>query len=183
MKRLLLVGVLLCVASFAFAGSQASQTVTINVSAVHEIAIQGSAPAFTVVAPATPGNPPKLDAALGDGVAAEKSGGYLNYTCIPTSAATNVIAMSATADPAGFALSSQASVINASGQGQVGTIQGYKVCDTGGNIVAGIGGCWTGSAATDGARLQYKLELNNAEWGAAPISGSPTVVVTYTLQD
>lgn len=177
MKRFLVVLILLSVVCFAFAASaQVTHVIQINVLEVVAVGLDDTALiTLQTSAPATPGDPPT-------GGTPDTSK-YLRYTTINTTGDfRSVTAIMSVAAPAGTALRVNAT-IGSGGAGTQGSSSGDVTLNNtvAQNIITGIGSCYTGTGATDGANLRYTLLV--------PIPGSlvegdaATVTITLTLTD
>ena len=173
--KTLLVGIVLALglAGLTFAQSTASQTVTMQISAISVLGVTGNPAALVVSAPAlggdTPSNPTSNTT-------------YARYTSTVSTGVTRRLQANwavANVAPAGCSLLLTAQPAALPNQGT--TAGQITMTSTATNIVTGIGSCATGTTATSGAQLTYVLSVNTM---TALIAGeNHTVTITLTLTD
>jgi hypothetical protein len=162
----------LLVASWSPCASTATFGVAIDVREVAEIAVTGN-----VTAPLTLDNP----AVGGQEVSpATDSTTYLQYTSSVATGLHRTIQGALLAPlAAGLTLELQVQT-PVGGIGTPGTSLGWQALSaTNTDLLNGIGTCATGTGATDGARLQYRLSVNDYSQLTTD-SSMPTVTFTLT---
>jgi len=150
-----------------------NEALSITLSAFCLMGVSGNPSTLTVAVPAqggqTPANP-------------SDSGTYLRYTSTVASGVTRKITAAwggTDAAPAGSSLKLTADPSGGANQGaSAGQI---TLSSTAQNIVTGIGGCATGTGATNGARLTYALSINDVTSLVA--SQNKAATITFTLTD
>lgn len=173
--RTFLVGIVfaLGLAGLTFAQSTATQTVTMQISAISVLGVTGSPAALTVTAPA-------LYGALPDNPTSNTT--YARYTSTVSTGVTRRLQANwggADVAPAGCALLLTATPAALPNEGA--TAGPITMTSTATNIVTGIGSCATGTTATSGAQLTYLLSVNTM---TALVAGDNHVVtITLTLTD
>jgi hypothetical protein len=161
--------------AFLLAGQIRSATtvtsaVSVSFASFCLMAVTSSSVALTISNPATPGSVPSN---------ATSAGSYAQYSSTVASGVTRRITAAwafGNAAPAGCELKLRATP--ASGQGSsAGQI---TVSSTAQNIVTGIGGCATGTGATNGAQLGYTLNIVTMTSLVANESKSASITLTLT---
>ena len=154
----------------------ASHQVTMQVQDIALLGLIGGDITLTIGAPGTPGLPP------GD---ATNSTCRLQYTAlVPTGESRTITVEWASGDaaPAGTQLDVTATPAGTGSGATEGASAGQVVVSsTATPVVSAIGSCYTGIGGTDGAQLDYVLEITNE---SGLVSGeTQTATVTYTLTD
>ena len=131
----------------------AGDAVTYTMPEMKLLAVAGTAPALTFVAPAN-------GAAIAD---VTSSGSWLNYTSIVSGILKNRIQVKITGTvPAGTTLKVVAAAPAATGDGAKGTSGSEVTLDaTDKNLITLIGSCYTGTGASSGAQLTYTWSVNS----------------------
>ena len=133
------------------------------------MAVTSSSVSLTIVNPVTPGNQPANPTSTST---------YAQYSSTVASGVTRRItaARGAITPPTGCELRLTATPV--SGQGtSAGQIVLSIIAQ---NIVTGIGGCATGTGATNGANLAYTLQINTMTSLVANQNRSATITLTMT---
>ncbi len=160
-------------AGLTFAQSTATQTVTMQISAISVLGVSGNPAPLAVTAPAlggdTPSNPTDDTT-------------YARYTSTVAAGVTRRLQANwgvADGAPSGCSLRLTATPSGLPNQGSsAGPI---TMTSTATNIVTGIGSCATGTGPTSGAQLAYVLSIDTM---TALVAGdSRTVTITLTLTD
>jgi len=168
-------------AALALAVPAAAQTsdslgVSLDVRQVAVISASGSmGGGLTLVAP------PEAGAAI---AAAESSSTTLHYTStVPAGRVRTIQASLSAAPPAGTTLQVQVTPpTGAPAAGACGSSAGLVTLSTSAvTVVTGIGACYTGEGATDGATVYYRLSVGN--YSQLKSANAASLTVTYTLTD
>jgi hypothetical protein len=173
-----LFAVVLMLALMSFAGGLTAQTTThtvnVTVNGLQIIRVyDGTAVGLTIVAPATSGAAP---------ADVTNNSQYMQYTVIRVGGTTYKITgrISAGTIPGGVTLYVAAATPGAGGGGTKGTGAGEKsLSGTATDLVTGITSCYTGTTASDGSRLTYRLSVT--DWGTIASAASTALTVTYTI--
>ena len=106
---------------------------------------------------------------------------YLLYTSTILTAATHRITAAVGATlPTGVTLKLQATAPAGNKVGTLGTpAAALTLSTTAQNLITGIGACYTGTSAGDGARLNYQLSVSN--WASYKAFAATSVTVTFTM--
>ena len=152
-----------------------SHTVTMTVNEIALIDLDDTTGiTLTIVAPATGGQQPAN---------ATNATKRLQYTSVVSPAATRTITVSwggAQGAPAGTSLLAEITGITST-IGTCGTVAGsITVSTTATSLVNGIGGCATGVGGTDGAALQYTLQIDDFTLLEAAQTTNETLTFTLT---
>jgi len=173
--KTLMVGIVfvLGLAGLTFAQTTASQTVTMQISAISVLGVTGNPAALTVTAPALGGDLP-------DNPTSNTT--YARYTSTVAAGVTRRLQANwgvADGAPAGCQLQLTATPAGLPNQGS--SSGQITMTSTATNIVTGIGSCATGTTATSGAQLAYVLSVDTM---TALVAGDNHVVtITLTLTD
>ena len=153
----------------------ANLPVTVDLQEVVSVAVAGTVSNLTLGAPTAAGGQPSVT----------DSNSYLRYTSTVASGRARSVtaALVATLPPTGTQLRLQATAPTGAGaSGAVGTSAGtITLGTTDQSILTGIGGCRTGTAAGEGARLNYTFSVAN--WATLTAATTRTVTVRLTLTD
>lgn len=170
---LIAVTLIAVVSSVAVAGNTATQVVHIRVEEIAVMDVIGalSEPLIFTV-------PENSEAAP-----VEHANTYLRYTSLVPEGKTRMITVAITAGsiPSGCALTLEA--INLSCNGSCGNLVpgGVYLSRTPQSIITGIGGCYTGTASTDGALISHALVVKDA--ASLVSSETSTITISFTLTD
>jgi hypothetical protein len=175
MKKLtaiLVATALLVLAAGVTAQTTADHVANVTVNGFNIIRVNtATAISLTISAPATPGSN------VSDATEATH---YLQYTAIKTGSTNFKVtgAIQAGTMPTGSSLYVAAGTPGAGGGGSKGTGAGEKLLSgSATDLITAIGSCWTGTGATDGSLLSYRLTVN---WATIQ-SGSAAITVRYTI--
>jgi hypothetical protein len=159
----------------ALAQLTANLPVTVNLQEVVAVGVTGTVSALTLSAPSAAGGQPSVT----------DSNSYLRYTSTVISGRVRSVtaALVATLPPTGTQLRLQAAVPTGAGaSGAVGVSAGTVILSTTDQaVLTQIGGCKTGTAAGEGARLTYTFSVG--DWAALRAATTRTVTVRLTLTD
>lgn len=165
--RYLLAAVLAAAAAVP-ACAQVTVGVSLDVKQIALVTVKGTVTGLTLVAPADAG------AAV---AAAENSATRLQYTSTVASGTRTISASISTTPPAGTKLAVE---VTPSGTGTCGSSSGLvTLTTTAAPVVTGVGACYTGAGATDGATLHYILSADN--YGLLKSAAASSITVTYTI--
>ncbi len=108
---------------------------------------------------------------------------YLNYSSIVTSGKTNTIAAKVSGLVDGLNINLNVGT-NAIGEakGATGTGQSQTLGTQGKTVVSGIGSCYTGSGSGKGHKLEYSIEVNQADYSKIAAKNND-ITVTYTITE
>jgi hypothetical protein len=154
------------------------QSVTVTIEEVAILGIVGGDPSFVVGAPTTGGDAFVITENNTDA-------SYLQYSSIVDTGLTRKITAATSANlPTGVALEVTPTTATGGKVGTIGTAEGTVVLSTlAKNIVTGIGSGYTGTAPTDGVRLNYSLALTPEALVTTNLDGPANITVTYTLSE
>jgi hypothetical protein len=160
-----------CVAS-VLAAQTGTLVINATVNQITSVHATGTPAALSLQAPSTGGTVP------GGG---SDSNSYLLYTSTVTGAGTHRITAAIGAPlPTGVQLRLQATAPAGNKVGTVGTPSpALSLSTTAQNLITGIGACYTGTSAGDGARLNYQLGVSN--WTTYKAFAATSVTVTFTM--
>jgi len=180
MKRILaLVVGLAVVAGSAFAATSDSHTVTLGISAIKMIAINGGAVTLTINEAATTGGAGAVPSPV-DNSTANKV--FLNYTIVKP-ALSNSVGIDVSTTIASAPAGTQLMVVASGGDGTPTAAVDISAVNTSAPLVDGIGaagGYNTGVGAV-GTQITYTLSVTSM---AALVAGATSAItVTYTLVD
>jgi len=171
----LITGIVLAfsLAGLIFAAATATQTVTMQIGAISVLSTTGNPATLAVAAPAQGGAAPANPT---------DNNTYAQYTSTVSTGVTRRLQAnwgSTDAAPAGCSLLLTATPAALPAQGS--TAGQITMTSTATNIVTGIGSCFTGIGATNGAQLAYVLSINSM---TSLVSGdNHAVTITLTLTD
>jgi len=156
----------------AFAAQTDTVVINATVSPILCVHATGAPAALTLQSPATGGEVPAGGA---------DSSTYLLYTSTITSATTHRITVALGAGlPTGVRLRLQATAPAGNKAGTLGTPSAALLLSTTTqDLITGIGACYTGTSAGDGARLNYQLSVAN--WASYKAFAASSVTVTFTM--
>lgn len=173
-----LIGLSTLISSAVLASSTSTQTVTVNVNNVAQVAISGlGVPAFIIGTADSAGGEPSI--------IRDPYDRYLQYTSIvPNAEVRTIQAQLSAAPPTGLEIRLSTNATN--GTGTVGVAQytspgagAALLSTTPVDLVTGIATGYTGDGATDGLLLNYELSMTN-QMGQLT-SGMRSMEVTFTL--
>jgi hypothetical protein len=175
-----MVGLLLLFAALACAQvDTVPQLVGAGVNPVAEVSVSDNVAGLVIDNPVVGGDQPPDDT---------HATTYLRYTSIVDSGKTRTISAAVTAGiiPAGTDLYVTAATPGAGGRGNKGTGQGEMNLEpSAAGLITGIRSCWTGTGATQGSNLTYRLAVDPDEVDADELFTATVsdVTVTWTLNE
>ena len=160
---------------FAQDTGEAGQAVSYDMPAMKILALKGSAPSLTFVAPANAG------AAI---AAVTNDSTWINYTSVVDStSATNkvTVAISGTV-PVGTTLTVAAASDAGAGNGTVGSPAGtVTLSSTAQDLITSIGSCYTGDGDGSGHQLTYTWSANSDDYADIVAGSGSDITATYTI--
>lgn len=168
------ISLLLSLACVAPALAAQTDTLVLNaaVSPILAVHTTGTPSLLSLQSPATGGAVPAGGA---------DSTTYLLYTSTVATGGTHRITVALGAPlPTGVRLQLQATAPAGNRVGTLGTPSPALFLNTTAqNLITGIGACYTGTSAGDGARLNYQLSVSN--WASYKAFTATSITVTFTM--
>ncbi len=158
---------------------EVSHSLNINIPTHAMVNIAGNSGTtvdFSAVAPEFAGNSVSF-------TQTSESALYLNYSSIVSQGKTNTISakISGLAEGLNINLNVSAEALNGA-KGNTGSGQSQTLGTEGKTVVRGIGSCFTGYGAGKGHKLEYSVEVKDADYSKI-VAKENHITVTYTITE